>query len=74
MWEVVVVMVVIMVVIGRLLRNTNILCKQMLCRMVDVVIGKARHCVVTVIVVGLESDVDAFLLTDLLGSSDEVLG
>jgi len=52
----------------------NVLCKQVFCSMIDVVIGERSHCVVAVIVVWLESDIDAFLLSDLLCCGNEVFG
>jgi hypothetical protein len=45
----------------------------MLCGMIDVIISKGGHCVVAVVIVWLEPDVDAFLLADFLGCRDEVL-
>ena len=42
--------------------------------MINMIICKASHCKVAVVVVGLKPDVDTLLLTGLFGSSDEVFG
>lgn len=50
--------------ISRLKGKWDILCEQISCRMVDVIVGEAGHGKVTVVVVRLFPDIDAFLLAD----------
>lgn len=53
--------------------SIDVLCKQILRRMVDVIIRESSHCEVAVVIIRLESEVDTFLLPNLLGGSNEIL-
>jgi len=54
--------------------DLHVLCKQILCGVIDVIIGKRGHGVVAVVVVWRESDIDSLLLSDFFGCRKEVLG
>lgn len=55
------------------LRYTYLLCKQVFCGMINVIICKGGHCEVAVVIVWLKSDIDPFLLTDFLCCCLEIL-
>lgn len=58
----------------RQLATNNILCKQVLGGMVDVVVAEGGHGVVTMVIIWLESNLDSLLLANLLCSCDKVFG
>lgn len=52
----------------------DVLRKQVLCGVINVIVSKRCHGVVTVVVVWLESNVESFLLSYFFCCGNEVLG